>query len=117
MPGASQKYLDKSLQVTIDCLAYDLEDSVTPSRKVEARKPFSRDIDQLTPSTIIESAVRINSVASGLALTDLEELVSSPNLTTILVPKADSASDLTFISDVIAHLRAKDQSNLPQNLF
>jgi citrate lyase subunit beta-like protein len=110
VPGASQKYLDKSL-------AYDLEDSVTPSRKVEARKLFSRDIDQPTPSTIMERAVRINSVASALALTGLEELVSSPNLTTILMPKVDSASDLTFISDAIAHLRAKDQLNLPQNPF
>lgn len=113
MPGASQKYLDKSLKITVDCLAYDLEDSVTPSRKVKARKFVRRAIDQPIPSTIMERAVRINSVASGLALADLEELVSSPNLTTILVPKVDSASDLTFISDAIAHLRAKDQSNLP----
>jgi citrate lyase subunit beta-like protein len=52
--------------------------------------------------------VRINSVGSGLALADLEEVVKSPNLTTLVVPKVESASDLTFISDVLAHSRSKE---------
>jgi len=111
--GASQKYLDKSLEVTVDCFAYDLEDSVTPSRKVEARKLVRRVIDQLIPSDIMGRAVRINSVAFGLAVPDLKELVSSPNSMPILVPKVDSASDLIGTIDAIAHLRAKDQSNPP----
>lgn len=54
--------------------------------------------------------MRINSVGSGLALQDLEELLKSKNLTTLVVPKVETASDMTFISDVIAHTRSKDHT-------
>src|SRR5690348_2929320 len=94
--------------LTADCVAYDLEDSVTPGRKAEARSLVRKTIDQDIPSGIKERAVRINSVGSGLALADLVEVLKSPNLTTLVVPKVDSPSDLTFVSDVIAHSRPKD---------
>lgn len=108
MPGSSQRFLDKSRTLTVDTVAYDLEDSVTPGRKAEARALVRKAIDQDIPSGIKERAVRINSVGSGLALADLEEVLKSPNLTTLVVPKVDSPSDLTFISDVIAHSRSKE---------
>lgn len=76
MPGSSQKFLDKSRSLAADCLAYDLEDSVTPHKKAEARLLVRRAIDQPTPSKIRERAVRVNSVDSGLALGDLTEVVS-----------------------------------------
>ncbi|KAJ5544688.1 hypothetical protein N7535_006924 [Penicillium sp. DV-2018c] len=140
VPGSSQRFLDKSRSLTADCLTYDLEDSVTPHKKAEARSLVRRAIDQAAPSGIRERAVRINSVDSGLALADLTEVVSefqfsqgrnthitrcfifrfppapqpqhrltknhqlqSPNLTTIVIPKVNSASDLTFVTDVINH--------------
>lgn len=68
-------------------------------------------LDQDTPEGIKERAVRINSVGSGLALADIQEVLKSPNLTTFVVPKVESASDLTFISDVIAHSRPKEFTN------
>lgn len=111
MPGSSQKFLDKSRTLTADCVTYDLEDSVTPNRKAEARTLIRKALDQSLPTNIKERAVRINSVSSGLALQDLTEVLKSPNLTTLVVPKVDSPSDLTFISDVIAHSRHKDASS------
>jgi len=92
----------------VDCVAYDLEDSVTPGKKAEARTAVRKALDQDIPKGIKERAVRINSVGSGLALGDLEEVVKSQNLTTLVVPKVESASDLTFISDVLAHSRSKE---------
>lgn len=94
----------------MDCVAYDLEDSVTPGRKVEARGLVRQELDKESPPNVKERAVRINSVGSGLALADLQELVKSPNLTTLVVPKVESGSDMTFISDVLAHARPKDAS-------
>ena len=113
MPGSSQKFLDKSRTLAADCLTYDLEDSVTPSRKVEARSLVRKALEQSLPRSIKERAVRINSVASGLALSDLTEILQSPNLSTLVVPKVDSPSDLTFISDIIAHSRPKEMSHNP----
>ncbi|KAJ5109153.1 hypothetical protein N7456_005828 [Penicillium angulare] len=103
VPGSSQRFLDKSRSLAADCLTYDLEDSVTPHMKAEARSLVRRAIDQPTPNQIRERAVRINSVDSGLALADLTEVLQSPNLTTIVIPKVNSASDLTFVTDVITH--------------
>lgn len=76
VPGSSQRFLDKSRSLTADCVTYDLEDSVTPHMKAEARTLVRRAIDQPAPEGIRERAVRINSVDSGLALGDLTEVVS-----------------------------------------
>ncbi|KIW19552.1 hypothetical protein PV08_00124 [Exophiala spinifera] len=106
VPGSSQRFLDKSRSLTADCVAYDLEDSVTPGLKAEARIAVRRALDQELPRGIKERAVRINSVGSGLALADLQEVVKSKNLTTLVVPKVEGPSDLTFIRDVLEHSRA-----------
>ncbi|KAJ5631157.1 uncharacterized protein N7484_011257 [Penicillium longicatenatum] len=114
VPGSSQRFLDKSRSLAADCLTYDLEDSVTPHMKAEARSLVRRAIDQPTPSNIRERAVRINSVDSGLALGDLTEVLQSPNLTTIVIPKVNSASDLTFVTDVINHTLAQQKNQSPE---
>ncbi|KAJ5322255.1 Pyruvate/Phosphoenolpyruvate kinase [Penicillium brevicompactum] len=116
VPGSSQRFLDKSRSLRADCLTYDLEDSVTPHMKAEARNLVRRAIDQPSPSGIRERAVRINSVDSGLALGDLTEVLKSPNLTTIVIPKVNSASDLTFVTDVVNHTLAQ-QDRTPISLL
>ena len=70
--------LEKSKNLTVDCVAYDLEDSVTPGKKVEARRNLRQLLEQPRSGTIKEQAVRINAVESGLALDDLTEVVLPP---------------------------------------
>ncbi len=117
VPGSSQKFLDKSRSLAADCVTYDLEDSVTPNRKAEARSLVRKTLDQPLPSRVKERAVRINAVSSGLALSDLTEILQSPNLTTLVVPKVNSPSDLTFISDVVAHSRPKELAQNPISIL
>jgi citrate lyase subunit beta-like protein len=117
VPGSSQKFLDKSRTLTADCVTYDLEDSVTPNCKAEARNFVRKALDLPLPHSIKECAVRINSVSSGLALPDLTEVLQSPNLTTLVVPKVDRPSDLTFISDVIAHAQPKSLTHAPISIL
>jgi citrate lyase beta subunit len=69
--------LDKSRSFKVDCAAYDLEDSVAPAQKADARRALRQFLSQPRAPGIREVAVRINSVDSGLALGDLEEVVSS----------------------------------------
>ncbi|OJJ97901.1 hypothetical protein ASPACDRAFT_32102 [Aspergillus aculeatus ATCC 16872] len=111
IPGSSQRFIDKSRTLTADCVAYDLEDSVTPHKKAEARSLVRRALDQPAPEGIRERAVRINSVDSGLALSDLTEVLQSPNLTTIVIPKVNSPSDLTFVTDVITHTLSQQRQD------
>lgn len=75
VPGSSQKMLDKSRGLTADCVAYDLEDSVTMSKKAEARVMIRQFLDQKLAAGIKEHAVRINAVGSGLEVEDLEQVV------------------------------------------
>ncbi|KAL8774824.1 MAG: hypothetical protein Q9209_000763 [Squamulea sp. 1 TL-2023] len=94
--------LDKSRSLDVDCVAYDLEDSVTLGKKPEARRNI-RQFLQYRSAGIKENAVRINAVQTGLALDDLTEVLKAPNLDAIVVPKVNSPSDLSFVTDVIRH--------------
>lgn len=86
-------------------MAYDLEDSVTPGKKAEARSNIrrflsgtqgeGRDAEERAPRRpapgIKEYAVRINSVDSGYALDDLTEVVSARSESTPNEPTTSSA--------------------------
>jgi citrate lyase subunit beta-like protein len=76
------KFLEKSRGLNVDCVAYDLEDSVTPGRKAEARSNLRQFLQQERSKGIKEQAVRINAVETGMALDDLIEVVG--NLTVLL---------------------------------
>ncbi|KAL8732677.1 MAG: hypothetical protein Q9166_002653 [cf. Caloplaca sp. 2 TL-2023] len=104
--------LDKSRSLEVDCVAYDLEDSVTLGKKPEARSNIRQFLQQRRPQGIKENAVRINAVQTGLALEDLTEVLKAPNLDTVVVPKVNSPSDLNFVTDVIRHtLPARHSEN------
>ncbi|MCJ1373068.1 hypothetical protein MMC20_004295 [Loxospora ochrophaea] len=117
--------LQKSLSLPTDNITYDLEDSVAPAQKVSARTDllaFLSSIPPNNPPTTTattsssggsfgraaqnrpELAIRIN--AQPEALDDLCALLPSlpPNLiSTLVLPKVDSASDLLTITQAIAH--------------
>lgn len=67
--------LEKSQGLTVDCVAYDLEDSVSPNMKAEARQNLRSHLSKPRPAGITEQAVRINDVRSGLAEDDLAAVV------------------------------------------
>lgn len=67
--------LDRSRGFNADCVAYDLEDSVIPSRKAEARSNIRRFLEQPRISGVKECAVRINAVGSSYAADDILEVV------------------------------------------
>lgn len=95
------RFLEKSRGLTADSVAYDLEDSVTPSKKPEGRANVLQILNRERVSGIREQAVRINSVGSGFALDDMTEVLKGKNLDCLVVPKVDSPSDLHFVTDVL----------------
>jgi citrate lyase subunit beta-like protein len=104
----------------VDSLAYDLEDSVTPSKKEEARQNILTILKRPRPQGIREIAVRINAVDSPFALQDLTTILSgAPNLECLVIPKVDAPKDLHFVTDVLRHLlpaRHKEGSTNPVKL-
>ncbi|KAL1305672.1 hypothetical protein AAFC00_007265 [Neodothiora populina] len=113
VPGSSMRFLEKSRGISVDTIAYDLEDSVTPGKKAEARQNLKQILSRERSSSIKEQAVRINSVDSGYALEDLTEVLKAPNLDALVVPKVNSPSDLHFITDVLRHTQPQRHSTAP----
>ena len=72
--------LDKSRNLSVDCVAYDLEDSVTLNKKTEARANLRQFLTQPKASGIKECAVRINAVGSGLEEDDLSAVVGAAGI-------------------------------------
>lgn len=107
--------LTKSLSLTSDNVTYDLEDSVTPANKGPARTALREHLASLSsrPSSIGELAVRINAVETPFALQDLTTLASAPNIDAIVIPKVNSASDMTFVTDVIRHAAPNRHGSSP----
>ncbi|KAI0404371.1 Pyruvate/Phosphoenolpyruvate kinase-like domain-containing protein [Xylaria palmicola] len=106
VPASSPRMLAKSLGLRSDNVTYDLEDSVTPAAKPQARTALREHLARLPsrPPTIGELAVRINAVSTPFALGDLAALAGLPRVDAIVVPKVNSASDLTFVTDALRHL-------------
>ncbi|CAN9092581.1 unnamed protein product [Alternaria alternata] len=104
VPSSSKKMLEKSFAMHADNVTYDLEDSVAPHMKSEARSNLRDILNKPRPSGIKEMCVRINSVDTGLALDDLTQVLKGEYLDAIMLPKCESAADLHFVTDVIRHL-------------
>lgn len=109
--------LQKSLGLTSDNVTYDLEDSVTPHRKPEARQQLRAFLDKqpARPSGISELAVRINAVETSHALHDLTSLAPLPAVDAVVVPKVDSAADLHFVTDVLRQVAPERHSENSHN--
>ncbi|KAL9129282.1 MAG: hypothetical protein Q9217_002229 [Psora testacea] len=103
--------LDKSRSLAVDCVTYDLEDSVTMHNKAEARQSLHRFLAQPKAPSIKERAVRINAVGSGLEEEDLREVSKASHLDTIVIPKVNSASDLHWAADFLNYTRTLNQTS------
>lgn len=104
VPGDSERKFAKAATVGADALILDLEDSVAPSHKVEARAHVASLINP-ERGRPWKFFVRPNSFDTGLTLTDLTAVVK-PGLDGLLVPKADGARDIERIGYYLDALEA-----------
>ena len=78
IPGSSEKMVGKGPTIEADAALFDLEDSVAPQMKEEARKLVRAGIAETMnapngPSTIL---VRVNDVESGMLEEDIDAIVA-----------------------------------------
>ena len=90
VPGDSERKFAKASGSDADGLIFDLEDSVAPGKKAEARAMVAGWLDARSPAAPFAHWVRINPFATGLALGDLAAVVR-PGLDGIVLPKAEMA--------------------------
>ena len=102
IPGDSPKKLDKGIGSGADALLLDLEDSISPQRKVEARATTVAFLNEARGAKARPRLyVRINGLATGLADDDLGAVMAgAPD--GILLPKAEGGA---AVADCDARLK------------
>ena len=106
MPADNSKFLEKAQARGADAIILDLEDSVAPQNKQNARKLCSKAITDLAggPSDIL---VRINAPLRH-AIRDMEYVVEL-GLKALFIPKVESAGLLRAFDDVVTTLELENQ--------
>jgi citrate lyase subunit beta/citryl-CoA lyase len=95
IPGDSPKKLHKGLECGADALLLDLEDSVAPQRKAEARGITADFLKQARNAKDRPRLyVRVNGIASGLIDDDLDAVVAG-HPDGIMFPKAEGGAAVT----------------------
>ncbi|MGH2938440.1 MAG: HpcH/HpaI aldolase/citrate lyase family protein [Solirubrobacterales bacterium] len=113
VPGSSERMLVKAARSGADELVIDLEDAVAPAEKDKARKGLLPLLEQLdTQGSAV--AVRVNQPRSEWCHRDIAELAeASSSLTSIVVPKVESAGDLAFIDRLLDGAEAAARRERP----
>src|SRR5688572_18705360 len=102
VPGSSQKMLSKAPTLPADEVFMDLEDSVAPLAKEEARGNVVQALKEgdWTDKTVV---VRVNGVYTKWCAHDVLHIVENAGdlLDCIMIPKVEYASDVKFVSDLL----------------
>lgn len=104
VPGDSDRKFIKAAGIGADALILDLEDSVAPSMKIEARSKVSTLLEDCSPRDWL-FFVRINPFDTGMTYDDMAAVVK-PGLDGLLIPKADGADDVARVAKELDRLEA-----------
>ena len=108
VPGSSQKMIAKSRTLMVDALFLDLEDSVSPLAKEQARENV---IAELLIGGFGERivSVRINDLSTDWAKSDLTEVMraAGKNLDCIMLPKVRSAADVQWLANELSKIETE----------
>ncbi|WVQ83310.1 hypothetical protein IAT38_005449 [Cryptococcus sp. DSM 104549] len=96
VPGSSPRMLEKSLCSPADSIAYDLEDSVAPGKKADARRLVAELLDgERRPAG--EVVARINAIGTGYEDDDLDAVLRTRHLEAIALPKTNSPDHIAYL--------------------
>jgi citrate lyase subunit beta/citryl-CoA lyase len=100
MPGANPKALAKARELEADALIFDLEDSVAPEMKEEARAGVIAALAEGGYGAR-ERIVRVNALATPWGERDIEAMAEAP-IDAVLVPKIHSAEDVAAVDETMS---------------
>jgi len=105
-PGDQPEIMRKAAQSESDVVVLDLEDAVAPSNKQAAREAVRDMLDDVEADGRI--CVRVNPIGHG-ASADLAMVLTGTHPDSVMLPKTESASDVTSLTGLLADRDA----NLP----
>src|SRR5438874_8954777 len=102
VPGSSPKMLAKAPSLPADEVFMDLEDSVAPGAKEEARQNIIQALKEgdWAGKTVV---VRVNGVDTKWCYRDVIEVVENAGefVDCLMIPKVEYATDVTFVDDLL----------------
>ncbi len=110
MPGSNQRALDKAKLLPADALILDLEDSVAPDAKVEAREQVCAAVKGGGYGHR-ELVIRVNALETPWGTADLlAACEAAPDA--ILVPKVTHPGDIISAAKILQSVHAPDKTRL-----
>ena len=108
-PGSRPELFEKMASSQADVINLDLEDSVAPPNKIEARQNISKAIGNIDWAGKTLS-VRINGLDTEYWVDDILSLVehSSERLDCIMIPKVGNSSDIYAVDALVTALEKKN---------
>lgn len=102
VPGDRPERMEKALGTGTDALILDLEDSVTPEKKSQARSDVAAFLARPHPG--VARWVRVNPLDSGMTADDL---ASAHGADGIVLPKAASGEDVARLDAMLGGVSAR----------
>ena len=105
MPGSSERFLAKAATLTADEVILDLEDSVAPGAKEQARQLVASALDDGWPARSL-LAVRINAATSPWAYRDVIEIVerAGARLDAVVLPKVTGPGPVVWLDVLLSQV-------------
>jgi citrate lyase subunit beta/citryl-CoA lyase len=101
VPGNVPKFIDRAHERGADCVLVDLEDSVQPAQKPQARAMLAETMSKVVRGGA-DVAVRINR-PMRMAVADIEAAVR-PGLSALFVTKTESVQHLRLLDEMVTEL-------------
>lgn len=111
VPAANARALVKSATLDCDAVIFDLEDSVLPEKKAEARAALVAHFATLDRSAGREHVIRVNALSGPEGAADLEAaLACRPDA--VLLPKVGEPQDVLTAADWFSEAGAEEAPRL-----
>lgn len=111
VPAGNGRALEKSVSLACDAIIFDLEDSILPEKKAEARSALLAHFSTLDRTGGCEHIIRVNALSGAYGMADLEAaLVCRPDA--ILLPKVCAPQDILDVADVLSEADAGEDLRL-----
>ncbi|MGA7489136.1 MAG: CoA ester lyase [Xanthobacteraceae bacterium] len=91
VPANREKFLEKAIGLPSDAFIFDLEDSVPPAEKANARAGVREYVPKIAGDRVW---VRVNGLDSGFAAADLDAVVGVAGLAGFFLPKVETSHEV-----------------------
>jgi citrate lyase subunit beta/citryl-CoA lyase len=108
IPGNNKRFIEKAKSLNADIICFDLEDSVPPNEKQTARDFVSEALDKKEDYANRNVYVRINSYESGIAIQDLDAIVTD-EIDGVVVPKVNNEDEIILLTRRLIELEHQNE--------